>query len=128
MIIHYQVPITDDVQTRAASLAKRTGRTIEEILPALMMLTGRVFSHPIPFDRVMAELPDLDVLALSHLHMVSSSDERYTYLLSEQGKRPLSPSEQSELDIFLRVYEIGLLYQSDAIAETVKRGLISKLT
>jgi hypothetical protein len=57
------------------------------------------------------------------LRLEPKVDRRLSELLDHQQAGTLSDIEQAELAALMRVYEMGLLRQSQALAEAVRRGL-----
>ena len=123
MVAHYQVQITERIRKRAERLAEMGGRTIEEVLPVMLMLSAPTFTHPLDLDRAVSDLPDEDVLAIASLQMLPEIDARHSELVHAQGRRELTEAERTELDTLHKVYEVGILYQSFALKEAVLRGL-----
>jgi len=67
------------------------------------------------------------VLTLTELRMEPAADRRLSDLLDRQQTGELTDVEQAELAALMRIYEMGLLRQSQALAEAVRRGLIPPL-
>lgn len=76
----------------------------------------------------ISKLPDHEVLTLTNLRMDPEADSRLSVLLGQQQAGSLSDLERVELAALMRTYELGLLRQSHALAEAVRRGLIPPLT
>jgi hypothetical protein len=123
MIAQVQITWTEPLLKQAEYLAKLTGHTLEDILPAMFVLSAATFTHKIDFDRPVSELSDEDVLAISNLQMLPEIDVRHSELLQKSGEGTLSSSEREQLNTLQRVYEIGIIYQSFALKEAVLRGL-----
>jgi hypothetical protein len=119
----FTITLHDSVQQRALRLAELTGHKVEEILPALLELSLSPFSPPIDFDQPVEALTDDEIIALTHLQMHPTQDQRLSELLHQQQSGDLSETENIELQALMRVYEIGMIYKSQALAEAVKRGL-----
>lgn len=75
----------------------------------------------------IAKLPDREVLALTKLRMEPQADRRLSALLDRQQAGELNDCESAELAALMRIYEISLLSQSQALAEAVERKLIPPL-
>jgi len=123
MVAQYQVTLTEHIRKRAEKLAQLSGRTIEEMLPVMLMLSAPTFTHPLDIDHSVSALPDNDVLAIANLQMLPEIDARHSELLAAQGRGDLSDDEQVELRMLTDVYGVGLVYKAEALAEAVKRGL-----
>lgn len=76
----------------------------------------------------ISKLPDHEVLTLTELRMEPEADRRLSKLLERQQAGDLGDLERAELAALMRSYEMGLLRQSQALAEAVRRGLIPPLT
>jgi len=76
----------------------------------------------------ISNLPDREILALTELRMEPKADRRLSKLLEQQQAGSLSDLERAELASLIRSYEMGLLRQSQALAEAVRRALIPPLT
>lgn len=76
----------------------------------------------------ISKLPDREILALTELRMEPEADRRLSGLLEEQQAGTLSDLERAELAALMKGYELGLLRQSQALAEAVRRGLMAPLT
>jgi pyruvate-formate lyase len=73
--------------------------------------------------RPVAELSDDEVLALSKMKMTRRQSERLHELLSKRKEIDLTVEEQQDFLVLMRLYEIGMLRKSEALAEAVQRGL-----
>lgn len=60
--------------------------------------------------------------------MEPEADRRLSDLLKEQQAGTLNDLDRAELAALMRTYELGLLRQSQALAEAVRRELIPPLT
>jgi hypothetical protein len=127
MIAQLQITLGGLQYKRAEKLAKLSGRTIEEMVPVLVMLSVPAFTHPLNFDRPVSDLPDEDILAIANLQMLPDTDARFSELGHAKGSRQLTDEEETELEILMHVYGIGLVYKAEALAQAVKRGLRAPL-
>lgn len=64
------------------------------------------------------------MLGLAKSLMPSAQSKRMSQLLDKQQKGVLTKVEKTELDIYLRSYQIGNLRKAQGIVEAVRRGLI----
>src|SRR5262245_57749637 len=71
--------------------------------------------------RAIAKFTDREVLALTELRMEPEADRRLSELLDRQQASELSDLERAELAALMRTYEMGLLRQSQALAEVVRQ-------
>lgn len=120
------IAISDKTYQRAEKLARLIRRDVDEILTMLLEVSLPL-TPEINIDRPITDLSDSETMALCRLQMQPDSDKRHSELLAFQKERDLRDTEQIELDALTRVYEIGLLYKAQAMAEAVKRGLIEPL-
>ena len=115
--------LPEETYERAAQFAAYARRNVSEIvaatlalaLPSLDTLTGL---------RNIAKLPDREVLALTELRMEPDADRRLSELLERQQAAQLTDAGRAELASLMRTYEMGLLRQSQALAEAVHCGLL----
>ena len=77
--------------------------------------------------RGIAKLSDRELVALTELRMEPEADRRLSDLLDQQQAGEVSDLERAELAALMRTYEVGLLRQSQALAEAVHRGLLPPL-
>ena len=108
---------------RAERLATIRGKSTQEVLtdalsdalPAVETLLGDC--GPV------ASLSDDEVMQLSQGEMPLAEDRRLSTLLDTQQAGTLAPGEEDDLSALMRVYEASLVRQSEALAESVRRGL-----
>ncbi|MBZ0279376.1 MAG: hypothetical protein K8L97_01465 [Anaerolineae bacterium] len=128
MSIQLTVTLPDKIHQRTQYLAELTGRSLEEILGAMLELSLSPFVPQIDLDQPVTALSDMDVIALTGLQMQPEQDCHLSQLLDQKKSAPLSETEQAELERLMHVYEIGMVYKSQALAEAVHRGLREPLT
>lgn len=121
------VTLPDDAYERVSRYAAYANRDLSEIIT-----TALASSLP-SIDAIdelqgISKLPDRALLALTELRMESEADRRLSELLEQQQRGDLGDLERAELAALMRSYEIGLLRQSQALVEAVRRGLIPPLT
>jgi len=114
--------LPDETYQRAAQYAAYAERDLSEIIAAALASTLPSLDA-IDQLRAIAEFPDREVLALAELRMEPEADRRLSQLLDRQQAGELSDLERAELAALMRTYEMGLLRQSQALAEAVRRGL-----
>jgi hypothetical protein len=121
------VNLSDDAYERASRYAAYANRDLSEIIAAAL-------ASSLPSIDAIDELqgiskqPDRAVLELTELRMEPEADRRLSELLEQQQGVDLGDLERAELAALMRSYEIGLLRQSQALVEAVRRGLIPPLT
>lgn len=123
-----QVTLTlpDDAYERAFRYAAYAKRDLSEIIAALTSSLPSI--EAIDELKGISKLPDREILALTELRMEPEADRRLSERLEEQQAGTLSDLERAELASLMKGYELGLLRQSQALAEGVRRGLIAPLT
>ena len=118
--------LPDETYQRATQYAAYTNRDVSEVIVAAIASTLPSL-EAIEQLRAIAKLSDREVLALTELRMEPKADYRLSELLDRQQARKLRDLERAELAALMRTYEMGLLRQSQALAEAVRRGLIAPL-
>jgi hypothetical protein len=117
------VDLPDNVYRRAQRLAQLTGRDIADILTTTLELSLPPLMSEIEVNQSLASLSNEEVIARSELQMEVEQDRRLSELLHKQQAGKISEAERIELQALMRVYEMGLLRKSQALAEAVRRGL-----
>lgn len=118
--------LPEDTYRRAAQFAAYARRDLTEVLTATLA-TALPTSEAINQLNGIAKLPDREVLALTKLCMEPKADRRLSELLDRQQAGELNDRDNAELAALMRLYEINLLRQSQALAEAVERKLIPPL-
>lgn len=118
--------LPEDTYRRAAQFAAYARRDLTEMLTATLA-TALPSSEAINQLNGIAKLPDREVLALTKLRMEPKADRRLSELLDRQQAGELDDRDSAELAALMRIYEINLLRQSQALAEAVERKLITPL-
>jgi hypothetical protein len=118
--------LPDETYQRATQYAAYANREVSEIIVAALASTLPSLEAIVQL-RAIAKLTDRGVLALTELRMEPEADRRLSELLDCQQAGELSDLERAELAALMRTYEMGLLRQSQALAEAVRRGLIPPL-
>jgi hypothetical protein len=121
------VTLTDDAYERASRYAAYANRDLSEIIAAALA-SSLPSIDAIDELQGISKLPDRAVLALTKLRMEPEADRRLSELLEQQQRGDLGDLERAELAALMRNYEIGLLRQSQALVEAVRRALIPPLT
>jgi hypothetical protein len=121
------VTLPDDAYERAFRYAAYAKRDLSEIISAALA-SSLPSIEAIDELKGISKLPDPEILTLTELRMAPEADRRLSQLLEEQQAGTLSDLERAELASLMKAYELGLLRQSQALAEAVRRGLIPPLT
>lgn len=118
--------LEDDAYDRALKYAAYAKRDLSEIIAAT--LTSSLPSiEAIDELKGICKLPNSEILMLTQLRMEPEADRRLSELLAQQQDGTLTEMERAELASLMKSYELGLLRQSQALAEGVGRGLIPPL-
>jgi len=94
---------------------------LEVLLPTLETLADSNF-YP-----VVANLSDTQVVDLANAKMNDNYHQRLRELQKKGKTTELTTIEGDELLTLISIYQVGQLRKSEALAEAVKRGLISPL-
>jgi hypothetical protein len=78
--------------------------------------------------RAVSKLPDEGIAALTELRIEPDAGCRLSALLDQQQAGELTDLERAEVAALMREYEIGLLRQSQTMAEALRRGLRPRLS
>ena len=96
--------------------------TLEMIWPTLSNSPKSHTHGPI------SSLSDREVLTLADSKMDALQNSRLGQLQAEGKKKGLTEAEGLELLTLMRIYELGQLRKSEALAEAVQRGLRGPLS
>ena len=118
--------LPDDTYERVAQFAACAKRNVSEIIAAALA-SSLPSLDAITQLRNVAKLSDREIHTLTELCLAPEVDRRLSELLDRQQAGELTDLEQAELAALMRMYEKGLLRQSQAGAEAIKRGLIPPL-
>jgi hypothetical protein len=116
------VNLPDETYKRIKTYAAYAQREVSEIIAAALA-TSLPSLEAIDELRGISRLPDEEIAALTELRMDLEADLRLSRLLDRQQAAELTDLEHAELAALMRDYEIGLLRQSQAMGEAVRRGL-----
>jgi hypothetical protein len=120
-----QITLTlpSDLYQHASNIASLTGWTVEDAVLVMLEVSLPALIPLVDLNKPVNSLSDSNLLALTHLQMSPEYDSRHSALLYRQQSGLMSAIEQRELQTLQRVYEIGMIFKSRALAEAVKRGL-----
>ena len=127
------VAVTLDLPESVIETAKRlsgvTQQTCEEVLAdVLEMMLPMLEDTP---DSLLyppiSTLADAEVLHLADAKMDATQNQRLDELQTKGKATGLSVAERYELLALLQIYQLGQLRKSEALAETVRRGLRTPL-
>jgi hypothetical protein len=119
--------LPDDTYKRAQTYAAYAERDVSEVIAAALA-TSLPSAEVIEELRAISTLADDEIVALTELRMEPEADHRLSGLLDRQQAGQMGELERAELAALMREYEIGLLRQSQGMAEAVRRGLRPPLT
>jgi hypothetical protein len=121
------VDLPDDTYKRVVSIARLTGRAVEEIIATTVTLSLDPIDTISTDETSIETLSDHEVLALTEFQMDTVQDQRLSGLLNKQQAGTLTQDENAELLVLMQTYQTGLLRKAQALAEAVRRGLRSGL-
>jgi hypothetical protein len=121
------VDLPDDTYKRVVSIARLTGRAVEEIIATTVTLSLDPIDTISTDETSIETLSDHEVLALTEFQMDTVQDQRLSGLLNKQQAGTLTQDENAELLALMQTYQTGLLRKAQALAEAVRRGLRSGL-
>ncbi len=117
------ISLPDDLLSQAQTWSSITQRDLSQTVTDAL----RIALTPLSVDtidlRPIETLSDSEVLALSRVQMDIGQGERMGKLLQKQREGKLLFADQSELSALAQVYHNLWLRQSQALAESVQRGL-----
>ena len=122
------VTVPENVYQRTLVLANLIDQPVETILSMMLDLSLPRFTPDMDLSTPVESLSDETLLSATRLRLIPEQSERHSELLYKQQNATLTSNEKNELDTLNRVYELGIVYQSQALAEAVKRRLIESLT
>lgn len=122
MVRQITLTLSDTALKRATELASLISRPVEDILAetievSLPDLGGAATLPPI------TSLSDEEISALTHAQMENKQNQRFSDLLDMQQRGVLTDEERAELHGLYQTYLRLWLRQSEALAESVQRGL-----
>lgn len=129
MSIEIRLNLSDNLIESAKHLGEATQEDVstvllnilEGLLPTLEILVDNNF-YP-----VVTNLADTEVVALAAAKMDLVANQRLRELQQKGKTNELTPAERDELLTLISIYQLGQLRKSAALAEAVKRGLLSPL-
>jgi hypothetical protein len=124
MTTEVTIALPNDVYHRAEWLAKRTGKTVSDVVAQAADLSLRPLGVPAELDPPLSEWSDEAVLAAANAMMPEADDRRFSELLERQQAGPLLAAERTALQAFVEQYQIGMLRKAQALREAVRRGLL----
>ena len=124
MTTELTIALPNDVYNRAEWLAKRTGRTVADVVAQAADLSLRPLGAPSAPEPPPEAWSDEAILAAANAMMVDADDRRFSELLQRQQDGPLSAVERTELQALLEQYQLGMLRKAQALREAVQRGLL----
>ena len=117
------ISLPDDILSQAQTWSSITQRDLSQTVTDALRITLSPLLADISDLRPIETLPDNEVLALSKVRMEVGQGERMGKLLQKQSEGRLLFTEQAELSALAQVYHNLWVRQSQALAESVRRGL-----
>lgn len=121
MATQITLTLSERAYSFAEELAKHTGRSIQETLSAQLEDALGTWVDAVEPD--LSALADEEVLALADSQMDALQGETMSDLLNKQQAGTITAQETVELQLLMRIYEVGTLRKAQGLAEAVKRGL-----
>lgn len=122
-----QIYLPEEVLRRAEALARRTGRSVEDVLAESIELSLNPLGVSESECQGISNWPDEKVLAASQLELEEETDRRLSELLEKRREGELDESERTEQAALMQRYQDGLLRKAQALREAVLRGLLGPL-
>jgi stage III sporulation protein SpoIIIAA len=124
------INISEKIVEYAKIIGNSTQRDVETVisdtLEMLLPTLENIEYYQLNFN--MTDLPDSEVLKIANSKMNMERNIRLGELQNKGKNIGLTEAEQSELTTLIKIYEIGQLRKSEALAEAVKRGLREPLS
>lgn len=111
--------VPEEVMQSARDVAKRTHRTLEDVLREWLDRSAM----QIPVE----QLSDDQVLRLAQMELDAQQQSRLSDLLAKNREETLSLVEQRHLDELMQLYRQGLRRKAEALKVAVERKLIPPL-
>ena len=130
MTVEITLNLPDRLVEQAQHFSSATQRDVGTVLAdtlELLWLTVEEFPSEESWGAI-AELPDDEVLVLAASKMDEVQYQRLGTLQSKGKRVGLTDAERYELLTLLRIYQLGQLRKSEALAEAVDRGLREPLS
>ncbi len=125
MAIEVTLALSEGLVENARRFGNATRRDVQTVLASVLEMMWPTLgerSNNLD-DRPVANLSDLEVLALSAAKMTWSQSEHLGELQSKRKEVGLNADERQELLALMQIYKIGTLRKAEALAEAVQRGL-----
>jgi predicted DNA-binding protein len=113
--------LSDEVYRQAELLAQQRHRSVSEILVETLE------NFLLPTAKPVSALSDSEVIALTQLRLQPFQEQRLSELLERQQCATITQVEREELQALIHIYEDRLLWQAQALNESVRRGLLEPL-
>lgn len=127
MSIEIALNLPESLIENAKRFGGVTNQGIEDVLVEALELLFPMWedSPDSMLQPLISTLSDKEVLQLANSVMDKKQDKRLGELQAKGKAASLNTAERYELLTLLRIYQIGLLRKSEALAEAVQRGLRS---
>ncbi len=125
MSVEVTLTLPENILENAKLFGDATQQEVEDVLTdALELMFPMVEDSPEKIGSLqVAALSDAEVLRLAAAKMDEAQNRRLGELQTKGKVDGLSGDERYELLALLRIYQIGQLRKSEALAEAVQRGL-----
>ena len=115
--------LPENIYRNFTELAEKKHRRIEEVITD--KLRGDFSFEDADFEAAVAGWSDEDVLALANLKLPKEQSDRMSALSELSQRGAINKVEESELGIYLELYNNANLRKACGIAEASRRGLIA---
>ena len=116
------VKLPNNLYQNVSALAQAKKKSVAEIIKNAVRKA--VIEDSETLKRTLAGCSDKEVLSVANMKMSEGENKRMSELLDKQREETIAPLERHELDVLMRVYQVGNLRKAQGIAEAVRRGLI----
>lgn len=126
MSIEITLKLPESLVEQARQLGHATHRDVDAVLTDLLEMLWLTFEDGLLGEApTIADLSDEAVLELAQAKMDEVQNQRLGDLQAKGKEAGLNVAERYELLSLLQSYQLGQLRKSEALAESVRRGLIT---
>lgn len=122
-MVEVTLSIPDNVYQHATRLSAATQLNVSNILTDALAFTLPTLDGAMSAVESVSQLDNEKVMALAESQMPAAQDDRLSDLLFKQRENQLTVTEAAELLSLMLMYYSGWWRKTEALVETVKRGL-----
>lgn len=129
MTVEIKLNLPEDIVEQAKQLGTATQRDVETVLKDSLEMLSMTWENAPDTDLYppVTHLTDQAVLELANLKLSEAQNQRLGELQSKGKSMGICEVECYELLALLQIYQMGQLRKSEALAESVRRGLCPPL-